>query len=80
MPGISQEPVKPGGRFIYEFNIHQEGTYFYHSHMAMQEMAGMLGAFIMHPEGALSPALRQGFPDPSAGIRGAAQQHRARTR
>ena len=42
MPGISQQPVKPGGRFIYEFDIHQEGTYFYHSHMAMQEMAGML--------------------------------------
>ncbi|HTF62942.1 MAG TPA: multicopper oxidase domain-containing protein, partial [Edaphobacter sp.] len=49
-PGISQEPVKPGGRFVYEFNIHQAGTYFYHSHMAMQEMAGMLGAFIMHPK------------------------------
>ena len=43
MPGISQDAVKPGRRFIYEFNIHQAGTYFYHSHMAMQEMAGMLG-------------------------------------
>lgn len=50
MPGISQPPVKPGGRFVYEFDIHQEGTYFYHSHMAMQEMAGMLGGFIMHPK------------------------------
>ena len=49
-PGISQEPVPPGGRFIYEFEIHQEGTYFYHSHMAMQEMAGMLGVFVMHPK------------------------------
>jgi manganese oxidase len=49
MPGISQPPLKPGGRFVYEFDIHQEGTYFYHSHMAMQEMAGMLGGFIMHP-------------------------------
>ena len=50
MPGISQEPVMPGEQFIYEFNIHQHGTFFYHSHMAMQEMAGMLGAFIMHPK------------------------------
>ena len=25
-PAISQAPVKPGGRFIYEFNIQQEGT------------------------------------------------------
>ena len=38
MPGVSQEPLKPGGRFVYEFTLHQEGTYFYHSHMAMQEM------------------------------------------
>src|ERR1700712_691878 len=49
MPGISQEPTRPGEGFIYEFDIHQTGTYFYHSHMAMQEMAGMLGGFIMHP-------------------------------
>jgi FtsP/CotA-like multicopper oxidase with cupredoxin domain len=49
MPGISQAPVRPGGRFVYEFHIHQAGTYFYHSHMAMQEMMGMLGGFIMHP-------------------------------
>ncbi len=49
MPGISQAPVLPGQQFIYEFDIHQVGTFFYHSHMAMQEMAGMLGAFIMHP-------------------------------
>ncbi len=50
MPGISQEPVKPGESFTYNFLIKQEGTYFYHSHMAMQELAGMLGAFVMHPE------------------------------
>ena len=50
MPGISQEPVKAeAARFVYEFDIHQAGTYFYHSHMAMQEMVGMLGGFIMHP-------------------------------
>ncbi len=49
MPGISQDPVRPGETFTYEFHIHQAGTFFYHSHMAMQEMAGMLGAFIMHP-------------------------------
>ncbi len=49
MPGISQEPVLPGQSFTYNFTIHQEGTFFYHSHMAMQELAGMLGAVIMHP-------------------------------
>lgn len=61
MPGISQEPVKPGGRFIYEFDIHQEGTYFYHSHMAMQEMAGTLGAFIMHPKEPYRPHCDKDF-------------------
>ena len=50
MPGISQEPIRPGQSFTYNFTIHQEGTFFYHSHMAMQELAGMLGAFIMHPK------------------------------
>ena len=50
MPGISQEPVRPGQSFTYNFTIKQEGTYFYHSHMAMQELAGMLGAVIMHPK------------------------------
>jgi FtsP/CotA-like multicopper oxidase with cupredoxin domain len=50
MPGISQEPVLPGKSFEYSFTIKQEGTFFYHSHMAMQEMAGMLGAVIMHPK------------------------------
>ena len=61
MPGISQEPVKPGGRFVYEFDIHQAGTYFYHSHMAMQEMAGMLGGFIMHPRTPYHPHCDKDF-------------------
>jgi len=60
-PGISQPPVKPGGRFVYEFDIHQEGTYFYHSHMAMQEMAGMLGTFIMHPKEPYKPHCEKDF-------------------
>ncbi|HLG97861.1 MAG TPA: copper oxidase [Bryobacteraceae bacterium] len=60
-PGVSQDPVKPGGRFVYEFTLHQEGTYFYHPHMAMQEMMGMLGAFIMHPKTVRVPRVDQDF-------------------
>ena len=48
--GLGQDPVPPGGKFIYEFTLHQAGTFFYHSHFAMQEMMGMLGLFIMHPK------------------------------
>ncbi len=61
MPGISQAPVNPGETYIYNFNIHQEGTFFYHSHMAMQEMAGMLGAFIMHPKTPYRPHCDKDF-------------------
>ena len=60
-PGISQDPIPPGGRFTYEFTLHQEGTYFYHSHMAMQEMIGMLGAFIMHPKQPYTPVVDKDF-------------------
>ena len=60
-PGVSQETIKPGGRFTYEFTLHQEGTYFYHSHMAMQEMMGMLGAFIMHPQRPYRPSVDHDF-------------------
>jgi len=60
-PGISQDPIRPGGRFVYEFTLKQEGTFFYHSHMAMQEMMGMLGAFILHPKNAYRPKVDKDF-------------------
>src|ERR1700686_3385155 len=60
-PGSSQDPIAPGGRFVYEFTLHQEGTYFYHSHMAMQEMMGMIGAFIMHPKEPYKPRADKDF-------------------
>ena len=61
VPGVEQSPIPPGGRFVYEFTLHQEGTYFYHSHMAMQEMLGMLGAFIMHPKKPYHPRADKDF-------------------
>jgi len=60
-PGSSQDPIPPGGRFVYEFTLHQAGTFFYHSHMAMQEMMGMIGTFIMHPEKAYDPPVEKDF-------------------
>src|SRR5581483_2563615 len=60
-PGSSQDPIPPGGRFVYEFTLHQAGTFFYHSHMAMQEMMGMIGAFIMHPNRAYDPPVDKDF-------------------
>jgi manganese oxidase len=49
-PWISQKPIAPGEKYTYEFTVHQEGTYFYHAHSAMQEMIGQMGLFIVHPE------------------------------
>lgn len=60
-PYISQKPVPPGGRFVYEFTLHQEGTYFYHSHGAMQEMIGMIGLFILHPQKPYKPRVDHDF-------------------
>jgi manganese oxidase len=60
-PGLSQDAISPGGRYVYEFTLQQEGTLFYHSHMAMQEMMGMIGAFIMHPAEAYDPPADKDF-------------------
>ena len=54
-PHLVQDPIPPGGSFTYEFDLHQAGTFFYHSHIAMQEAIGMVGYFIIHPERAFDP-------------------------
>ncbi len=59
--GLGQDPVSPGGRFVYEFALHQAGTFFYHSHMPMQEMMGMIGLFIMHPKEPFEPRVDRDF-------------------
>ncbi len=59
--GLGQDPVPPGGRFVYEFTLNQNGTFFYHSHFAMQEMMGMLGMFILHPKNAHEPRVDRDF-------------------
>jgi hypothetical protein len=61
VPGIGQKPVTPGESFVYEFPLHQNGTFFYHSHMAMQEMVGMLGGFIIHPNTPYTPRVDKDF-------------------
>jgi FtsP/CotA-like multicopper oxidase with cupredoxin domain len=61
MPGISQDAIAPGARFTYEFTLRQNGTFFYHSHMAMQEMMGLIGLFIIHPRRAHAPAVDRDF-------------------
>jgi FtsP/CotA-like multicopper oxidase with cupredoxin domain len=52
-PGyITQDPVPPGGRYVYEYVVQQAGTYFYHSHTRpdRQQALGLYGALIIHPK------------------------------
>lgn len=60
-PYISQKPVAPGEKFPYEFTLHQEGTFFYHSHSAMQEMMGLIGLFVIHPAKPPKPHVHHDF-------------------
>jgi manganese oxidase len=61
VPGIGQKPVMPGERFVYEFPLHQNGTFFYHPHMAMHEMMGMLGGFVIHPKTPYAPRVDKDY-------------------
>lgn len=48
---ITQIPIRPGGRFSYEFTVGRPGTYFYHSHdnPDRQQGLGLYGALIVDP-------------------------------
>jgi FtsP/CotA-like multicopper oxidase with cupredoxin domain len=58
---LAQDPIKPGGMGVYELTLHQNGTFFYHAHGAMQEAIGMVGLFIIHPRSAYTPVVDQDF-------------------
>jgi FtsP/CotA-like multicopper oxidase with cupredoxin domain len=49
--GLSQPHIEPGKTFVYEFLVHDSGTFMYHPHSdEMVQMAmGMMGSFIVHP-------------------------------
>jgi FtsP/CotA-like multicopper oxidase with cupredoxin domain len=58
---LTQDPIKPGGSFTYEFTLHQNGTFAYHTHVAMQQGMGLVGLFIVHPREAHSPPVDRDF-------------------
>jgi CopA family copper-resistance protein len=50
-PGFNgYEAIQPGDTYTYLFQLRQAGTYWYHSHSAMQEQLGMYGAIIIDPK------------------------------
>jgi FtsP/CotA-like multicopper oxidase with cupredoxin domain len=52
VPFITQDPIKPGGTFNYEFTVRNPGSHMYHSHhnAAEQVTKGLMGAFIIEPK------------------------------
>lgn len=59
--GLGQDPLPPGGSYTYEFTLHQHGTLFYHSHFSMQEMMGLIGLLIVHPQTPYTPRVDRDF-------------------
>jgi len=40
VPHVTQKPIAAGGRFIYEFDVPDAGTYWYHPHQGSSEQVG----------------------------------------
>lgn len=49
VPGLSFDGIKPGETFVYQFDVNQNGTYWYHSHSGWQEQTGLYGAIVIDP-------------------------------
>jgi len=49
VPGLSFDGIDRGETYHYRFDVRQGGTYWYHSHSAFQEQAGLYGALIVDP-------------------------------
>ncbi len=50
VPFVTFPPIAPGKTFIYEFDLRQSGTYWYHSHTMLQEQRGLYGALVIAPK------------------------------
>ncbi len=75
VPGLTQPPIPPGGLQAYEFTLHQTGTFFYHSHDAMQDGMGMVGLFLIHPKQAHEPRVDRDFALIDPGMGDSPRQH-----
>jgi multicopper oxidase len=53
VPGITQQPVPPGGTFVYEFEARPAGTRWYHTHFQehRQMDLGLVAPLIIEPAG-----------------------------
>jgi CopA family copper-resistance protein len=49
VPGLSFAGIGRGETYPYHFTVRQAGTYWYHSHSAFQEQAGLYGPLVIDP-------------------------------
>ena len=49
VPGLSFNGIPRGEAYQYRFQVRQGGSYWYHSHSAFQEQAGLYGAIVIDP-------------------------------
>ena len=51
VPGVTQEPVEPGERFVYHVHFPDEGIYWYHPHIRedIQQELGLYGNMLVDP-------------------------------
>ncbi|PMV85705.1 MULTISPECIES: copper resistance system multicopper oxidase [unclassified Pseudomonas] len=47
VPGLSFHGIEPGGLYVYQFTVRQNGTYWYHSHSGFQEQSGVYGPLVI---------------------------------
>ena len=52
VPHVTQDPIAPGGRFDYRFELRDSGTFWYHPHQSSFEQVprGLYGALIVEEE------------------------------
>ncbi|MCL6518077.1 multicopper oxidase domain-containing protein [Alicyclobacillus sp.] len=58
VPGLTQEPIRPGESHVYRFVADRAGTYWYHSHVnSVQEIGlGLYGGVVVLPKNQIAPA------------------------
>lgn len=47
VPGLSFRGIEPNGTYVYQFQVKQNGTYWYHSHSGFQEQVGVYGPLVI---------------------------------
>ncbi|HKQ52213.1 MAG TPA: multicopper oxidase family protein [Pyrinomonadaceae bacterium] len=50
VPGVTQEPIRPGQTFVYDFRAEPAGTFLFHPHSGLQLDRGLYAPLIVEPK------------------------------